>query len=277
VPFAGSDGELAALVRGLGALQRAPGDEVLVADNRRDAGVRTAPVTPLGVEVVAAPGLRTPYFARNVAAARARAEWLVFLDADVEPAPDVLERYLAPAPPGDVAVLAGGVRDVMRRDTACARYVQARAKMASTTTLSHPRAPYAQTANCAVRRSAFAAAGGFVAGVRSGGDADLCWRLAAGGSRLEERPEAWVEHRNRERFGDLLGQVARHGSGMAWLDRRWPGSFPAPPPRDVVRRVGHYGRAARRAQGEERLFALADLATLCARDLGRLRSNRARP
>ena len=42
--------------------------------------------------------------------------------------------------------------------------------------------PYAQTAHCAVRRSAFEAVGGFREDIRSGGDADLCFRLASGSS-----------------------------------------------------------------------------------------------
>src|SRR5436190_688694 len=56
---------------------------------------------------------------------------------------------------------------------------------------------YAQTANCAVRRTAFAAAGGFVETARSGADADLCFRLRDAGWTLEERPAAAAIHRSR--------------------------------------------------------------------------------
>ena len=40
--------------------------------------------------------------------------------------------------------------------------------------------------------------------VRSGGDADLCWRLAAAGWELERRTGAAVVHRNRATIGALL-------------------------------------------------------------------------
>jgi GT2 family glycosyltransferase len=92
---------------------------------------------------------------------------------------------------------------------------------------SQPR-PYAQTANCAVRRSAFEAVGGFREHVRSGGDADLCWRLNEAGWSLEGRDQARVVHRSRRSLRKLLRQRARHGSGAAWLDREYPGAFPSP-------------------------------------------------
>jgi GT2 family glycosyltransferase len=171
-------------------------------------------------------------------------------------------------------VLAGGVRDWSTAATACSRYVSARAKMDQGVTLAHPFRPYAQTANCAVRRSAFAAVGGFApgAGSSAAADADLCWRLQAAGWLLESRPEAVVDHENRDRFRDLYGQLARHGAGLAWLERRYPGSAPPPTPRELVGRIPHYLLAAARAgRREEALFALADLCCLYARDWGRLR------
>jgi GT2 family glycosyltransferase len=202
------------------------------------------------------------------------AEWLVFLDADTRPVPGLLDRYLDPPPGPRVAVLAGGVRDWSTTPSACSRYVSARAKMDQGVTLAHPHRPYAQTANCAVRRSAFAAVGGFApgAGSSAAGDADLCWRLADAGWALDSRPDAVVDHENRDRFRDLYVQLARHGAGLAWLERRHPGSAPAPGPRELVGRIPHYLRAAARAPDREQAgFALADLICLYARDLGRLR------
>jgi GT2 family glycosyltransferase len=62
--------------------------------------------------------------------------------------------------------------------------------------------------------------------VRSGGDADLCFRLRAAGWELEPRDGAAVVHRSRRTMRKLLRQRARHGSGAGWLDREHPGSFP---------------------------------------------------
>jgi GT2 family glycosyltransferase len=233
---------------------------VLLADNRPAAVDR-----PGAVRVIAARGPASSYHARAVAAAQASGEWLVFVDADTEPDPGLLDAYFDPPPRERTGVLAGAIEDWVAEDTLVARYIEARRKLNQATTLAHPTRPYAQTANCAVRRSAFEAVGGFPDPIRSGGDADLCWRLAAAGWELEERPGARVRHRNRARLGSLLAQVHRHGSGMGWLDRRWPGSFPPPSAREVAGRVRMVRPDA---------FALIDVATLFARDLGRLRPNR---
>src|SRR6185437_15286505 len=86
---------------------------------------------------------------------------------------------------------------------------------------------YAQTANCAIRREAFQQVGGFVEEIRSGGDADICFRLKDAGWEIESRDGALVTHTSRSRLSKLLRQRARMGAGAAWLDARHPGSFPA--------------------------------------------------
>jgi hypothetical protein len=248
---------------------------VIVADNRPNNHRSTSGQD--GIRVVRAPGLRSPPHARNQGARAGGAEWLVFLDADTEPDPGLLDAYLSEAPAPDVGVLAGGIHDVAKRDTPVARYVCVRAKMHHAATLSHGRAPYALTANCAVRRAAFDQVGGFAEAIRAGEDADLCWRLQAAGWRVEVRPGARVAHRARETARALLGQMARHGSGAGWLNRRYPGAFPPPEARAVVGRFPHYlGAAARARRAGDRdgaRFALLDLAALCAFDLGRLLPN----
>lgn len=264
VPFAGSEADLARCLAALDALELRPGDEILVADNR------TQPIPGSGApgraaardpRVVPAPGPASSYFARGVAAARATGEWLVFVDADTVPAPDLLDRYFEPAPGAAVAVLAGGIEDWIEEDTAVSRHIARRRKLDQATTLEHAR-PYGQTANLAVRRSAFEAVGRFPDPVRSGGDADLCWRLAAAGHDIEARPQARVRHRNRTTLRALLAQMHRHGSGMQWLDRRYPGAFPPPGPGELLRRF------ALLARGD----AIEFLARWAA-DVGRLRAN----
>jgi GT2 family glycosyltransferase len=256
-PFAGPEDGLRRARAALGALRLRDGDEVVVADNR--------PGAPAGA-------VASSYYARAVAAAAARGDWLVFVDADTEPDPDLLDAYFDPPPGERVGVLAGAIADVVVEDTVTARYIAARRKLDQATTLAHPSRPYAQTANCAVRRVAFEAVGGWPEPLRSGGDADLCWRLAAAGWTIEARPRALVRHRNRTTLGALLAQLARHGSGMAWLDARWPGSFPAPRPRDYAGRFAMLVRGVRREPDPR--FALIDFLALWARDLGRLRPNR---
>lgn len=276
VPFAGADAELSAVVSRLGALRTGPEDELVVADNRR----RPAPGARGPVSVVAADGLRSPAFARNAGARGARGEWLVFIDADTSPRPDLIDAYFDPAPGERVGILGGAIEDVAGRPTRVARYIVDREKLHPRKALGHPHRPFFQTANCAVRRSAFEAVGGFTPTARAAEDADLCWRLEDAGWELEERPGAVVEHQARTTLLELLRQLAVHGAGVAWLNRRYPGSDPGPTLRQLAGRLSWYPRTAwaraRRGEREEAVFVLIDLLALYAYDAGRLRSNDAR-
>ena len=251
VPFAGSESELDTALAAMRGLQLREDDELLVADNR--------PSPRAGL--LDASGPPSSYFARDVAARRATGEWLVFLDADCIPEPGLLDAYFEPAPGERTGVLAGAVDDWTDEDTRVARHIERRRKLSQSNTLAHPR-PYGQTANLAVRRAAYEAAGGWPDAVRSGGDADLCWRLAGAGWQIEERAGARVRHRNRATLRALLTQLHRHGSGMQWLDRRYPGSFPPPTLRARAARVKLLARG-------EWIEFLSQWAV----DLGRLRSN----
>jgi hypothetical protein len=78
------------------------------------------------------------------------------------------------------------------------------------------------TANLLVRREAWASVGGFLEGVRSGGDNEFSWRLQDAGWTLAYRPAAIVEHHHRDSVRKLARQAARYGAGRAWLRRRYP-------------------------------------------------------
>ena len=194
------------------------------------AGTRTALHANLALRegdtlhVEADPRRTGSYAARNRGAARGSAPWILFLDDDVEAPADLLDRLFDPPPAARTAVLAGGVRVAAGR-SAAARFAAARGVIDQETTADRGRWAFAQTACCAVRREAFEGVGGFRE-VRSGGDADLCWRLRDAGWELVLRDGAAVVHHPRESVPALLRQLARHGSGAEWLDREHPGSFP---------------------------------------------------
>lgn len=270
VPFAGPQEELEEMVRRLGRLRVGPDDELLLVDNR-PVHVPPAGGLPAGVGILHDGDVGSSWHARGAGVDATQAEWILFVDADTVPPPDLLDRYFDPLPDASVGILAGGVHDWRTAETWCARYISARRKMEQEITLANPYRPYAQTANCLVRRTAFEESGGFLTYALSAGDADICWRLQEVGWRLESRPEAFVDHENRARFYDLFRQLARHGAGLAWLEQRYAGSAPGPTPRDLVGRVPHYLLAAgRAARPEEAFFALVDLVCLYARDAGRL-------
>lgn len=277
VPFLGSDAELAAVARRFAGLRRRRSDGVAIADNsprpRRDPGVE-------GVRVVRAAGLASSYFARNAGAATAAGEWLVFCDADTEPVAALIEAYLDPPPGERTAILAGGVRDHPEGGSLAARLARQTGAMGQRASLDNPYMPYAITANCAIRAEAFREAGGFEPAVRSGGDADLCWRIQRLGWRLEERPGALVDHRNRATMRELWRQRARHGAGAAWLEGRYPGAMPrwgaAALLRDSGRRLAAGLAALGRGQPGEAALAAAEVSGWWAFEAGRRTPNRAR-
>ncbi|MGI8631484.1 MAG: glycosyltransferase family 2 protein [Solirubrobacterales bacterium] len=278
VPFLGSAPERERVAARFGTLTRQPGERVIIVDNgpRRIASRESGGVTVLWAGEVA-----SSYYARNAGAAATDGEWIIFCDADTEPTVSLIDGYFAEAPWAGTGLLAGAVRDHPGGQGPVAALARATGAMAQQTTLSHPYLPYAVTANCAVRRAAFEEAGGFEPGVRSGGDADLCWRLARLGWELEARPGALVDHRNRETLPALWNQRLRHGSGAAWLHRRYPGSMPAWSPHALARDSAlELTGAARRAaaDGDWRAAAVeaVKVSGWWAFELGRLRSNVAR-
>ena len=280
VPFAGPAADLDRLCTRLARLRLAEGDSLTVVDNRAR-GPRSGDPGDGDVRVVAARERAGSYFARNAGAALGAAEWLLFVDADVEAPADLLDRYFDPAPSDRTAVLAGGIADALEPgepETAVARYLLASASMSQANTLREPW-PYAQTANCAVRRVAFEAIGGFDPAVRSGGDADLCFRLRAAGWELESRDRALAAHHARTTLAALLRQRARHGAGAAWLEDRYPGFFPRRGWLGLTRwSAAMLGRAASRALRGDRAAAAAlaiEPLSSWAFELGRLGSNRA--
>jgi len=228
VPFRGGRAELRALRQRLSKLELGEGDSVLVVDNSPDATPVSDALTP-GVPVVIATGRSTPGFARNQGAARGCGTWIVFIDADAEPALDLLDRYFEPLPDSCTGMLAGGVLDeqVPRTGPVAARYAYLRRIADQQGTLRFGKWGYPKTTNAAVRRAAFDAVGGFREELRAGEDADLTYRLRAAGWQIEGRAEARVVHRNRQTVAQFVAQRAVHGAGAAWLERTYPGSFPS--------------------------------------------------
>jgi cellulose synthase/poly-beta-1,6-N-acetylglucosamine synthase-like glycosyltransferase len=227
---------------------------------------------------VHANGERSSYHARNAGARKARNEWLLFMDADCIPAPDLLDAYFAEPVPPACAIVAGEISGDPGQGGLMPRYARARNFLSQTEGLHGKAGSAGATANLLVRRAAFEGAGGFAEGIRSGGDVDLCWRLMGEGWTLEYRPEAGVVHRHRETLVGFMGQIARYGAGARWLNERYPGSsgrWPLLPglagsARDIVVN-GLRGRP------QEAVFRAIDALGLVAHNAGYRRSNVAPP
>jgi glycosyltransferase involved in cell wall biosynthesis len=270
VPFLGPRGSLESLVESMSRLELRAGDTLTIVDNG-GCGASGAGQ----VKVVQASERRSSYHARNRGAAGGHAEWLLFLDADVIPDPDLLDTYFASPVPDEVGVLGGGIEDELAGPGApvAARFATLLGTMSQANTLDGRTLAYTQTANCAIRRSAFEEVGGFQGNIRSGGDADICFRLRAAGWAIESRPAARVVHTSRRRLGTLLRQRARMGAGAAWVNERHPGSFP---PRRLaglgvwsIRSLARACRSAANGRRDDAILAALDPLTVWAFELGR--------
>ena len=306
VPFLGPPAGLDELAGWLARLRLAAGDTLTIVDNRPDAPLRPAPGEPC---VASAPRLQTPAFARNCGAARGTAPWLVFVDADTAVPEDLLDRYFDETPRPDTGLLAGEIIDENpgargenpggrgenpggrgenpgargenpggRGEPPAARWARLTASMGQDTTLRRGPWAFAQTANCAVRREAFAAVGGFREELRACEDADLCYRLAASGWAIERRERACVGHISRDTMRALLHQQLVHGAGIGWLEREYPGAAPARRwPGFLLWGLRSAGSglagALRSRDRDAATVALIDPLVAWTRELGRLRSN----
>jgi GT2 family glycosyltransferase len=224
MPFAGDAAAARDALAALRSLDTEPGDELLFVDNAGVAGGGAE-----GLEVVpAAAGERSPAYARNVGAARARRDWILFIDADCEPRRDLLEQYFSEPAAEDVGALVGEVLSAPGAETLVGRYGATRGFLSQEAHLDHPYRPRAAAANLMVRRTAFEDVGGFYEGMRAAEDTDFSWRLQQAGWRLELRTDAFVRHRYRTSLGELRRQWRGYAAGRAWLARRYEGFEPEP-------------------------------------------------
>jgi glycosyltransferase involved in cell wall biosynthesis len=259
--------------------QRRPADELIVVDDSPDGNLEAVP----GAKILRSAG-RGPYAARNLGWRASTSEVVLFMDVRSRPLQDwteqLLEAFADPAvalagsevriaPGASIAAEASGRQQFFR----LANYLEDPFFL-----------PYLPTCNLAIRRSDLEAVGGFDE-VRSGGDADVCWRiLSQSDRRLEAIPSVLMDWVPRDRVRDYLEQNYRYGKSSYELRTRWEeagAKKPAPwgYPRLSRRIVRTAGRALRNAalRRKDELVRDANTASLLAYELGyRIAADRVR-
>jgi GT2 family glycosyltransferase len=290
VPFGGNEEEAQAARAALERLDLGADDELIVADNSESGhwydfwgqepqkSTQRPEPDPLNVHrarprIVSAWAERSSYHARNAGADAAARDWLLFLDADTRPPASLVDDYFREPIDERCGAVAGGVV-AARQGALLARYAASRRYLSQAAHFRDVHRPYGITANLLVRRAAFDAVGGFLEGLRSGGDADFSWRIQDAGWTLAYREPAAIEHLHRERLLPLLRQMARYSAAIAWQERRLPGSAPRP---RVLRGMARAGAGVAGwlvlRRPERALFKAIDGLVVVAEGLGHLLSN----
>ncbi len=211
------------------------------------------------------------YAARNAAMRVARGEIIAFTDSDCEVAPDWLTELWAAARDNPNAGCIAGEILAFPPSTPVERYSEKIGLLRQRGPLSgwHFK-PYAQTANAAYRRDVFDRIGLFDPTMKSGGDAEIAWRmLDKTDYEIKFAPDAKVYHHHRTSVRDLWAQFHRYGSGkLSWARAR---ADYTPPSLDKVQEElvqaleQHAARLSdARSEEEQHLFPFFNLVTKMA-------------
>ncbi|MCT7657361.1 glycosyltransferase [Mycobacterium deserti] len=192
-------------------------DRVTVADDAsNDATGQVAGA--LGAKVVTVPESRGPYYARQVAASTSAAGILIFTDGRCRPLPGWLEAHRELQSRPGVALSCTNVRTISGQ-TLAARVAARQQPFHLRGMVGVPGRPdYFPTANLGIDRIAFEKVGGFRA-MRSGGDADICWRIqeqSLGTMAADAR--VLMEWEPRTTLRELASQWKRYGGSTAYLE-----------------------------------------------------------
>lgn len=198
--------------------QRAPGDRIVVVDDAStdDTG---AVATGLGADVITLGESKGPYYARQMAASGSKAAVLLFMDARCRPLPGLLDAHRELHRDADTALSCTGVW-TRTGPSLAARVAELKQPISLHGAVGVPGRPdYFPTANLGIDRQAFTAVGGFRA-MRSGGDADICWRIqeqSLGVMGVDRR--ILMEWEPRSSMRSLASQFKRYGGSTVYL--RW--------------------------------------------------------
>jgi glycosyltransferase involved in cell wall biosynthesis len=212
IPARDAAGTLPAVLAALG-----PDLDVVVVDNgSRDATAALAAAA--GARVVEAPRPHRA-LARNLGAAAARGDKLLFLDADCVPAPG-----WAAALAGclDAAELAGGpvLLSTAEPPSAHERF-DALWRLQQERTVRE--GGWSGGGNLGIARAAFERLGGFDTWYRAGDDVDLCVRAGMAGMTLAWCPGAEVTHPAARSLAEVLRRALRQGASGTRQHRRLEG------------------------------------------------------
>jgi glycosyltransferase involved in cell wall biosynthesis len=200
-------------------------DRIVVVDDASTDGTADA-AKALGASVITITRSRGPYYARQVAASSSAADNILFVDARCRALPGLLDRHRTLLGQPGVALSCTEV-STLSGPTLAARIAHKQQPFSLAGKIGVAgRLDFFPTANLGVRRSSFAEVGGFRE-MRSGADADLCWRIQmAGLGTMKADTTVLMEWAPRSSVRDLIEQWNRYGKSTAYLEWVYPDQSP---------------------------------------------------
>jgi glycosyltransferase involved in cell wall biosynthesis len=192
-------------------------DVVTVVDDASTDGTGDA-AREIGANVLRVPVSSGPYRARQLAASASRADVLLFVDGRCRPLAGLIESHRAMQSRPEVMLSCTDTR-TLSGESLAARVAAHRQLFSLKFYVGVPgcRLDYYPTLNLGIRRTAFEQVGGFRA-MRSGGDADICWRIQ------QQFPDSMavdtrtlMEWEPRTSLRDFISQSYRYGKSYAHL------------------------------------------------------------
>jgi glycosyltransferase involved in cell wall biosynthesis len=214
IPCYNAEGYLQKLSQQVDALRPGFNEVVIVDDCSTDGTVAKA--RSLGFDIKPLATNRGPGGARNAAAKMATAEWIHFLDADDETAPDYLAKVL-PMTGNDVDVVLCScdfVDEVSREVVMKWRFEDA---LFSSEPLKGCIRTGVNTPSSFIRRSKFEEIGGFNEEQRCWEDGDMHLRLALAGARFRTIPDV-LSFGIRHQRGTSGSELYCHRCRLAFLE-----------------------------------------------------------
>lgn len=199
------------------SLPRAQYEVIVIDDGSRDESAAIVS-TFEGVRLIRQQNAGAPA-ARNAGIRAASGRWVAFTDADCIPSRNWLQRLVRAAEDASGTQRAFGAAGSLRgyaSETPAARFVDLSAGLDAERHLSHPRFPFAPSANLMYRRDLLAAAGGFEERYVAYDACDLHQRLRSmSGLPFLFEPAALVLHRHRASWRAYWRQQRGYGAGYA--------------------------------------------------------------
>ena len=188
---------------------------IIIVDNNSSSPV-VLPLTDVSAQLMQCSTLG-PAAARNLGVGAARTDWILFMDSDCIPTPDLLRNYVA-AQDGSIAY-SGFVKSSTRG--MIARYYESQEILIPMHD-QRRRPQYLVTANSLVYRPALQRVNGFCEGfpLAAGEDIDLGFRLQSVGA-LQYAADAVVLHDFEECLIDFARRFYRYGRGNKMLSTRY--------------------------------------------------------